>query len=252
MTEFIGEVKPITVPVQVKDKWYEKLIELASVIYNRIATKIPDEQAYINKLATPSAEMWQNFVSPYWTDADLIKLKQRVKVSMAGLKYLNNVHDAFMVSQIFHKNVYRARYVTDAIDMIRYTLGGVGIRYQTGWGAIYKAVGVLTGDERVVQYMTQEDVWKPPVVTAFPSNIVKFVRPMLIAELTQGAVLAYFAIEKGLATLRDAVINNVNDKLNTVISALKSPEFTEVYIKLEYTDYDEDGTEELVVHAYAA
>jgi len=252
VTEYVGEVKPVTVPVDVKNKWYEKLIELASLIYNRIATKIPDEQSYINKLATPSATMWSGFVSPYWADADLIKLKQRVKVSMAGLKYLNNVHDAFMVSQIFQKNVYRARYVIDALDMFRYTLGGVGIRYQTGWGAIYKAVGVLTGDARVAQYMTPEEKWTPPVVTAFPSNIVKYVRPMLIAELVQGAVLAYYAIEKDLATLRDAVINAVNDKLSTVINALKSPEFTEVYIKLEYTDFDEDGTEELVVHAYAA
>jgi len=251
MTKYIGEIKPIAVPVQVKDKWYEKLIELQMLIYNRITTKIPDEQAYINKLAKPSADAWQYFVSPYWTDSELIRLKQRVKVSMAGNKYLANIIRAFITENIFGKNVYDARYKLDTIDMIRYTLGGVGIRYATGWGAIYKAVGVLTGDTRIVNYITTEDVFEGPVVNAFPENIVRFLRPALIAEMTQGAVLATFAIEHGLTALRDAVIANVNAKLSAIVNALKKPDFTTVVLKLDYIDYDKDNQPELVAYAEA-
>ena len=144
MTKYIGEVKPIAVPVQIKDKWYEKLMELKAVIYDRIHTKIPDEQAYIDKLATPSHVAWAGFVSPYWLDADLIKLKQRIKVTIGAPRYLNNVYRAYVTEGFFDKGVYNARFVTDNLEMLRYTLGGVGIRYYMGWGAIYKAVGVLT------------------------------------------------------------------------------------------------------------
>jgi len=251
MVLYQGEVKPITVPVAIKDKWYEKLAELSLVIYNRIATKIPDEQAYINKLATPSAEGWGSFISPYWIDADLIRLKQRVKVSMAGAKYLSNVAQAFVGSTRFLDAIYNARYVTNALDMLRYTLGGVGIRYETGWGAIYKAVGVLTGDHRVAYYITPEETFTGPVVSAFPENVVKYLRPLLIAMLTQGSVLAYYAIEKNLAQLRDTVINAVNSKISQVVQALKKAEFTTVVLELRYEDFDNDGTEELTVFAQA-
>jgi len=251
MVMYQGEVKPVTVPVMVKDKWYEKLAELQMLIYNRITTKIPDEQSYINKLATPSAEGWYNFVSPYWLDADLITLKQRVKVSMAGPKYLNNITRAFVTGTRFIDGIFGARYVLDSLDMFRYTLGGVGIRYETGWGAIYKAVGVLTGDHRVAYYMTAEDKFQGPVVNAFPTDIVKYVRPLLIAMLTQGSVLAYYTIERNLPSLMNQVIAAVNSKIASAVSGLKSPEFTTVTLELRYEDFDKDGTEELTVYAFA-
>ncbi len=251
MTLYKGIVEPRTVPVQVKDKWYEKLIELESVIYSRIMTKIPNEQAFISKLADPSATAWSAFVSPYWQDADLIRLKQNVKIHMAGPKYINKIKKAYVEDKRFAKGVYDARFVLNSLDMFRYTLGGVGIRYETGWGALYKAVGVLTGDTRVAFYIGANEVFQPPVVNAFDESIVRFLRPALIAELTQGAVLATYAIEKNMTNLRDLVINTVNAKIAKIVNALKKPEFTTVELKLAMEDLDNDGVEELVVIARA-
>jgi len=242
VAEFIGPVTPMTVPTEIKDKWESTLLGRRDLIYSRLLTKIPDEESFLSKIAEASSEVWTDFVNPSWTDYYLITLKQRIKLSTAYDKWNVGVIDAFKAGGRFDTGVSLKK---DRLDMLKYTLGNVGIRY-LGWGPGYKAVGYITGDHRVKRYIVAGETTVGEPVNAFPEDIIKFVRPTLIAMLTQGAVLAYYAHEKGLNTLRDQVITLVNSKTDAICTGLKKTEYTDVYAKLEI---DENGN--LVVHSRA-
>jgi len=242
VAEFIGPITPMTVPTEIKDKWEFTLLNRRDLIYGRLLTKIPDEDSFLSKIAVASSEVWSNFVNPTWLDYYLITLKQRIKLSMAYPKWNAGVIDAFREGGRFEQGVSLKK---DRLDMLRYTLGNVGVRY-LGWGPGYKAVGFITGDLRVRRYIIAGETVTGIPVNAFPEDIVKYVRPTLIAMLTQGAVLAYYAHENGLDTLRDQVMAAVNSKTDAICSGLKKTEYTVVYAKLEI-----DGNGNLVVHSRA-
>jgi len=243
VAEFVGPVTPLDVPAVIKDKWETTLLNRRDLIYSRLLTKIPDESSFIDRIADASSDAWEGFVNPDWVDYYLITLKQRIKLSMAYPKWLTGVVDAFKAGGRFEQGVSLKK---DRLDMLKYTLGNTGIRY-LGWGPGYKAVGFITGDDRVARYIVSGETVTGTPVNAFPEDIVKFVRPTLIAMLTQGAVLAYYAHEKGLNALRDQVITLVNAKTDAVCTGLKKTEFTVVYARLEV----DPTTGNLVVHSRA-
>ena len=240
VAEFIGPITPLTVPPEIKSKWHDTLIGRRELIYTRLLTKIPDEDSFIDKIANASSEVWQGFVNPDWTDYYLITLKQRIKLMTAYPKWNVGVIDAFKPGGRFETGVDLK---VDRLDMLRYTLGNVGIRY-LGWGPGYKAVGYITGDLRVKRYIVSGETVTGEPVNAFPEEVVNFVRPTLIAMLTQGAVLAYSAHEKGYNTLRDQVISVVNAKTDTICTSLKKTEYSVVFARLEV-----DANGNLVVHS---
>jgi len=243
VAEFIGPVTPLDVPAEIKDKWETTLLSRRDLIYARLLTKIPDEESFIDRIANASSEAWQGFVNPSWADYYLITLKQRIKLSMAYPKWFTGVVDAFKEGGRFEQGVTLKK---DRLDMLRYTLGNTGIRY-LGWGPGYKAVGFITGDLRVARYIVSGETVTGAPVNAFPEDIVKFVRPTLIAMLTQGAVLAYYAHEKGLNTLRDQVITLVNAKTDAICTGLAKKDYAVVYARLEI----DPTTGNLVVHSRA-
>ena len=240
VAEYIGKVTPLDVPEEVKTKWENTLLSRRDLIYERLMTKIPDEPDFISKIADASYEVWKDFVSPDWTDYYLVTLKQRIKLSTAFGKWKPAVIEAFKPGGIFETNVTAK---ADRLDMLKYPLGNVGIRY-LGWGPGYIAVGFITGDQRVKRYVRAGDTATGEPVNAFPEDIIKFVRPTLVAMLTQGAVLAYYAHEKGFDTLRDQVISLVNTKTDTICTSLKKADYSVVFAKIEV---DTEGN--LVVHS---
>jgi len=241
VVEFIGPVSPMDVPAEIKDKWESTLLDRRALIYSRLMTKIPSEAEFIDRIADASSDVWETFPNPDFPDYYLITLKQRIKLSTAFPKWQPAVIDAFSEGGRFETGVSLKK---DRLDMLRYTLGNVGVRY-LGWGPGYKAVGAITGDLRITRYIVSGETFTGSPVNAFPEDVVKFVRPTLLAMLTQGAVLAYYAHEKGLDTLRDQVISLVNGKTDAICSGLKKTEYTVLYAKLEVAD----GS--LVVHSRA-
>jgi len=238
--EFTGPVTPLTVPAEVKDKWETTLLNRRDLIYSRLITKIPDETSFLDKIADASSDVWETFPSPEFPDYYLIKLKQRLKLSTAFDKWQPAVIDAFKVGGRFESGVSLKK---NRLDFLKYTLGNTGIRY-LGWGPGYKAVGAITGDLRITRYIVSGETLTGAPVNAFPEEVVKFVRPTLIAMMTQGAVLAYYAHEKGLSALRDQVITLVNAKSDAICTGLKKTEYTVVYCKLEVSP-----AEELIIHS---
>jgi len=223
VVEYKGYYAPLSdVPSDIKSKWLNTLLSRRQLIYERIMTKIPDDSAFIKYLADPSAEVWKDFVSPYWINAEMIKLKQNVKIHIAGPRYRSAVIKAFQSGGIFETNVQEK---ADRFSQAKYTLGGVGVRFLMGWGPEYKAVGAITGDKRIKRYIGAGETFSGTPVCVFPEGIVKFLRPTLIAKLTQGIILAQYAHEAGMSDLRDSVINTVNSDIAQIISANKKPEY---------------------------
>ena len=230
VAEFKGTITPLDVPSEIIDKWATTLTDRRALIYSRLMTKIPDETAFKDKIASPSHEVWRTFVNPAFADYYLILLKQNIKISIAHPRWKVGVIDAFSVGGRFETGVDLKK---DRLAQLKYTLGNVGIRY-LGWKPGYKAVGYITGDLRVKRYIEAGETVVGEPVNAFPEEYVKFVRPTLIAMLTQGAVLSLYAHENGLSALRDQVITLVNAKTDAICSGLKKAEYTLVYARLEY------------------
>ena len=247
VVEYIAPIDKTAVPAdlmnEIVSRWELNLKGARDVIYARLMKKIPDETAFRDRIADASSDVWETFVSPYYPNSDFIKLKQRVKLAAAFPRWQSAVITAFQPGGIFETNVTAKR---DRMYQAVYTLAGVGARH-LGWGPIYKAVGAITGDLRITRYIGANETLTGTPFSAFPSGVVKFVRANLVPLLTQGAVLALYAIEAGLTTLRDTIINTVNANSDAVVNGLKSPDVVNVYVHLEY----DATTGQLKIHSFA-
>jgi len=216
--EYKGFYSPMdSVPTEIMDEWELTLKGERARILSALQEKISNSSEYITRLAEPSADAWEAFIASDFPDADLIKLKQRVKVKGAYEAWNTGIQNAFAEGGTFETNVTNKK---SKFQKARYVLGSVGLKYLVGWGAAYKAIGYITGDQRVPIYLTAEDTVTGTPQNVFPANVVKFVRPMGVAIFNQGLILAYYAHENGLTSERDAIITNINNKLNSTIVPL--------------------------------
>ena len=247
VVEYIAPIDKAAVPAELVNeviaRWETNLLGARDVIYARLLKKIPDEPSFRDRIADASSDVWETFVNPYYINADFIKLKQRVKLAAAYPRWNAAVIAAFSPGGIFETNVTAKK---DRMAQAIYTLAGVGARH-LGWGPIYKAVGAITGDLRIVRYIGANETLTGTPFSAFPAGVVKFVRANLVPLLTQGAVLALYAIEAGLTTLRDTIIQTVNANSDAVVNGLKDPAVVSVYVHLEY----DATTGQLKIHSFA-
>jgi len=241
--EYKGYYVPLdTVPDDVLNEWEGTLKAERDRILSALQTKIPNATAFVQKLAEPAYDSWQNFINPAWADSDFIKLKYQVKLKTAYPSWSSGITNAFAEGGTFETNVTLKK---DKMQKLRYVLGAVGLKYSIGWGPAYKGIAVVTGDQRIDEYFGAEDNFTGSIVNAFPTNIVKFVRPMAIAILTQGLVIAQYAHEAGLESERDAVINAINAKLDNSVEKLID---TTAYSALELEIGYDAMADKLFVH----
>ena len=231
--EYKGYYQPLdSVPDDVIAEWETTLKAERARILSALQEKISNATEFINKLANPAYQQWQNFINPEWADADFIKLKYQVKLKTAYGSWSTGIQNAFAEGGTFETNVTAKK---DKLQKLRYVLGAVGLKHKIGWGPAYKAMAIVTGDHRISLYFGPDDSFTGNIVNAFPSNIVKFVRPVGIAILTQGLVIAQYAHEQGLASERDAVITAINSKLdNSVEKLIDTSAYSALDIGIEY------------------
>ena len=239
--EFRAPISPRDVPSEILDKWSETLKMRRDLIYSRLMLKVPTEEDFLSKIATSSSVQWENFVNPAFPDGYLITLKQRIKLAVSYPRWNTGIVDAFKIGGRFEQGIDLKK---DRFAQVRYTLGNVGIRY-LGWGPGYKAVGFVTGDHRVLFIPVPEESITGEPMSAFPPEYVEFVRPALIAMLTQGAVLALYADEQGLESLRDMVVGAVNMKISSYMAPLLIPDYSQTILELSYNP----DTGKIEVHA---
>jgi len=241
--DYKGYYQPLdSIPDDVLSEWETTLKAERARILSALQEKISNATEFINKLANPAYDKWQDFVNPAYADADFIKLKMQVKLKTAYPSWSSGITNAYAEGGTFETNVSAKK---DKLQKLRYVLGAVGLKYSIGWGPAYKAMGVITGDKRVSLYFGANDSFSGEIVNAFPSNVVKFVRPLGIAILTQGLVLAQYAHEQGLTSERDAVINAINSKLdNSVEKLIDTSAYSALDVAIEY----DSVADKLAVH----
>jgi len=231
--EYKGYYKPLdSLPSEILEEWETTLKNERERILSALTEKIPNADAFISKIAEPAYEGWSNFVNPDFPDVDFIKLKYRIKLKSAYPAWNSGIQSAFAEGGTFETNVSAKK---DKLEKLRYVLGAVGYKRKIGWGPAYKAIAVITGDRRVDEYFTTDDSFSGEITNAFPTGVVKYVRPMAIAILTQGFVLAQYAHENGLTTERDAVISKVNTVLdNSVEKLIDTTKYSALEMKIDY------------------
>jgi len=240
--EYKGIYEPdASVPEDVLNEWESTLKAERARILSALLTKIPNESAFISKIAEPAYEGWSSFINPTYPDADFKKLKFRVKIKGAYEDFNTGIQNAFAEGGTFETNVTAKK---SKMTKLRYVTGAVGLKYQKGWGVAYKALGLITGDTRVKLYFGANDnLLAGDVMNIFPVGITKWVRAIGIGILTQGLVIAQYAHEAGLDTERDAVISAVNSKIDDSIEKLVSSGYS-LELAIEY----DSVAQKLVVH----
>jgi len=224
VVEYKGFYVPLAaVPTELVSEWETTLKGERARILNALLEKIPNATAFINKLALPASERWLSFINPEWPDSFMVVLKHGVKLKGAFASWNEGVQNAFKEGGTFETNVSAKK---DKFQKARYTMGSVGIKYKTAWGPAYKAIGVISGDTRVVTYMGANDVFSGTVANVFLAGATKYARAIAVPAITQGLVIAQYAHEAGLTTERSQVISVVNSKLaNTVLKMVDTNRF---------------------------
>jgi hypothetical protein len=104
---------------------------------------------------------------------------------------------------------------------VRATIGSVGFKPDIGWGPAAKAALIVTGDLRVVRYITSPEEFSGAPANMFPTSS-RFVRPQIISAITFGSVLGLYALDINSADLRDAALNYANSVLTDVKKMAKT------------------------------
>ena len=234
VVEYKGYYVPLdSVPDEIMTEWETTLKGERARILSALQEKIPNADAFINKLANPAIERWQNFVASDWEDRDLILMKFQVKLKGAYDDFNAGIQNAFAEGGTFEQNVTNKK---SKFQMARYTMGATGIRYKTAWGPAYKAIGVISGDQRVKNYMGANDSFSGNVVNVFLPGTRKVARATAIPKITQGLVIAQYAHEAGLASERDAIISTINTHLsNSVLKMVDTSKYT-VTLQIGFDD----------------
>ena len=241
--DYVGKVALLAeadIPQETRDEWENTLINETSRIGTNLLAKIPDESTFQNLIADASSDAWEAFVSPDWPGADLIKVKQRVKLARRYTAWDAGVRDAFF-DGYFPARVSSKK---DKWLLARYTISLVGLQHSPTirWRAGTKAVKLFVGDQRITRYMDAA----LDTLSGSPTYVVKdaygkFFQALTIGKLVYGYVMAKFADEGGLATTRDSVISTLNSEMDEILSAAldsSKADPTKSYLHLSYSAGD--------------
>jgi len=238
-------------PQDLISKWDAVLKSMNDTILNRIKTKIPDVQTYQKVLATPSYEVYADFVNPQFRRADMIKLKQRVKVLARGEAYLEDVEKAFTKNESgvspFMEAVDSKK---DKLALAIRTLDVVGIRFEDDW-SVEAIVGLITGDKRGELYLARKGITGTytTLYDMFDESIITVVRPALIALLTEGGVFLAYAGVNGLDTEYSNIMSYINGALDKILALRDTTKYPTAYIHFEDPG-EENRASKLQIHVH--
>jgi hypothetical protein len=209
---------PSTLPDQLRDIWKRSTKAERARILSSLLSQIPNSAAFLTKIADASSDAWEAFVSADWPNAQMVKVKQRVKLAGAYDEWNSGVSNAFAEGGTFETNVENK---APKFDLARVTIGAVGMKAYGGWGPTAKAAYLLNGETIVERYLNPtKDSLTGHAYPCFKEGIAQFAKPTIIAMLNQGIILAYYAHSAGLSTERDAIISQVNTNLSTYLAGV--------------------------------
>ena len=210
---------PADLPSGVLNEWKETLKAECARIYASLQSKIPSEIAFKERIADASSDQYEAFlanVGDAW-DRDTIVAKQRVKLARRYADWKAGVDACFGENGYFSARVDGK---ADKFKLARYVIGAVGFRADPVnfgvWNPVVMGVLLMRGDTRPLRYLDANDSFTGTLHAVFKSPYGNLVTPSMIANAVQACVMAKFADEGGLVTIRD----NILTKANSVIADL--------------------------------
>jgi len=214
--KYIGKcLLPATLDSAISDEWEITLKAERARILSSLSTKIPDVSAFQDKVADASSDQYEAFLATVgagW-DADMIEVKQRVKLSASYAKWLTGITDAFAVGGTFEVNVTNKK---AKLDELRRVIGVVGHKSLGSWNPASMVVLLMRGDTRPARYFDANDSFSGTLESVVDSAKGRYITPSILSALVQYCVLIKYANEGGLTAIRDTLITAGN----TLIDAL--------------------------------
>ena len=221
--KYIGTVTlPTDIPSELLNEWKETLKAEQARIYANLQTKIPDELAFQDRIADASSDEFENFlqtVGGRW-DANVIKLKQRVKLARAYIDWKTGIDNAFGEGGYFASRVDEK---ANKFKLVRYVLGAVGYRANPDdpygvWNPVVMGVLLMRGDTRPLRYMDANDSFSGTLESVFDPIKGRLISPSIIAHGVYACVMAKFADEGNLTSLRDTILTNANSVIDELLN----------------------------------
>jgi hypothetical protein len=219
---YIGPITRKDLPARIVDEWEATLKGARERILASLARFLDPTTGlarYLDQIADASSDAWEAFINPDYPNADLIKMKQRVKLAAAYPSWAQNIQSALQPDGRFEQGVTANK--GKFANNVRPTIGAVGFKPDLGWGPAAKAALIVTGDRRVVRYIASPDEFFGAPANMFPTS-ARFVRPQIISAITFGSVLGLYALDINSTELRDAALSYANNILNDVKKMAKT------------------------------
>jgi len=201
-------------PYGMADEWEATLKSMRDAIKHALlTTKIPNEAAYLDKLADASSDRFEAFLNTVGADWNVndIELKQRVKLARKYNDWKTGVTNAFAIGGQFETQVTAKKGKTEAI---RYPLSFVGNKSEDRWRCGSLIALALGGDTRIVRYITSPDTLAGTIAAALKSPYNIYDRPFVVASTVKYGTLLQYADEVGLdKTTLLAALNAIYDEI---------------------------------------
>jgi len=237
---YIGKMTlPTDVPSDVKDEWANTLAGEMSRIYTNLLSKIPNQDAFQSRLATPASERYSDFLASTgasW-NAAIIKLKHKIKLGRAYSSWSSGIGEAFGgTNPYFDDRVLakKAKY-----GNAKYVLAGVGLKYDVAgfgcWRPIVKGVLFMRGDKRPMNYLTADESFSGTLHSVFDAVKGRLVTPSIIAHSVYAVVMAWYAHEAGETSTRDTILSNATTMIANFINLAKDTTHSGSGYSVNYT-----------------
>jgi len=236
------EIKPEELPegfdTKIATDWKDILIAKRDKILERIKTVIPDEAAYLERLADVAITEFEGVLNPNYYKTERALRKYKIKVKRGGKAYLSNVESAFAEGGRFEQGVTANvdKFIANALYAWRF----VGDKDKV-WGCVPMMAFALEGKGKVLEKVKKggdsiSGTPKPMFKVEHVSRIV----PALTNVAVEGLVMARMGKEAGEDI--DAILNDYNAIIEAYIR--KYDEATGTYVASDFLnpELDPNGT----------
>lgn len=221
--QYVGKMQlPADLPTGVLDEWETTLKAERARILASLTAKIPNETAFQSFVADASSDQYSAFLATVggaW-DVNVIEMKQRVKLARKYTDWSSGIASAFAPSGTFETNVTAKK---NKYKLARYVMGVVGHRPSNSgafgvWNPAVIGALLMRGDTRPSRYFDANDSFVGTLEAVMDAKLGKLITPSIIAETVFASIMAKFADEGGLTTIRDNIITASNTTLDTLLN----------------------------------
>jgi len=246
---YTGKIRKLSkeaIPSQIVDEWEQTLKGERARILNNVFAQIPDESAFIAKLAEPASANYESYVNLNHIKSYRAILKHKMKLKTAYNDWKSALESALAEGGVFETNVTAKK---EKWRNVRYALAAVGEKSLMGLGALTKAIRIMTGDRTVTAYFGADDTFTGTPTNVFKMDYATFLKPVFIAKGVFAVYYAFLLDDAGEITQRDDTLDAVSTEFQDMLNYYKRTDLNFTTLSLTFS-YDE-STDAINVNAVA-